>query len=74
MRAGLRPFRHGNVRLEAVAGTHILHNYAHGGAGVTLSWGCSLEAAQQVEQMLSATPAGIEQHSRPGLDHARDRL
>ncbi|KWO87513.1 amino acid oxidase [Burkholderia ubonensis] len=71
VRAGLRPFRHGNVRLEAVSGTHILHNYAHGGAGVTLSWGCALEAAERLEHMLSAGPAGIEQDGRPGA-HADD--
>ncbi|WDD90196.1 FAD-binding oxidoreductase (plasmid) [Burkholderia sp. FERM BP-3421] len=52
VRVGLRPFRHGNVRLEVEPGTHILHNYAHGGAGVTLSWGCGIEAAERVERML----------------------
>ncbi|MGS1041704.1 FAD-dependent oxidoreductase [Burkholderia glumae] len=71
VRVGLRPFSHGNVRLEAVSGTHILHNYAHGGAGVTLSWGCALEAAERVENMLSAAPDGIEQDGRPGA-HAND--
>ena len=41
-RVGLRPTRP-TVRLEAVDenGTRIIHNYGHGGSGVTLSWGCA---------------------------------
>jgi D-amino-acid oxidase len=44
-RVGLRPVRP-SVRLEAESldgGRRLLHNYGHGGAGVTLSWGCALE-------------------------------
>ncbi len=47
-RVGLRPFRP-RVRLEAEptgAGTTIVHNYGHGGSGVTLSWGCAQDAAR----------------------------
>ncbi|KOX37252.1 MULTISPECIES: FAD-dependent oxidoreductase [unclassified Streptomyces] len=46
-RIGARPTR-AWVRVEAEwveGGTVILHNYGHGGAGVTLSWGCAEEAA-----------------------------
>jgi len=41
---GLRPSRH-EVRLEkeSIDGRTIIHNYGHGGAGVTLSWGCADE-------------------------------
>ncbi|MGN6793768.1 MAG: FAD-dependent oxidoreductase [Streptosporangiaceae bacterium] len=42
-RVGLRPVRDG-VRLDFQAvgsGRHLVHNYGHGGAGVTLSWGCA---------------------------------
>jgi D-amino-acid oxidase len=47
-RVGLRPSRP-QVRLEAEAipgGRHIVHNYGHGGAGVSLSWGCARDAAR----------------------------
>ena len=42
-RVGLRPGRP-TVRLEreqAINGAILIHNYGHGGAGVTLSWGCA---------------------------------
>jgi D-amino-acid oxidase len=51
VRVGLRPFRQGGVRLERPAGTRLIHNYGHGGSGVTLSWGCAVEVADLVEQM-----------------------
>ena len=39
---GLRPGR-SSVRLEkeTVSGRTLIHNYGHGGSGVTLSWGCA---------------------------------
>jgi D-amino-acid oxidase len=46
-KAGLRPTRP-QVRLEAedlAGGRTLVHNYGHGGAGVTLSWGCAADAA-----------------------------
>ena len=45
---GLRPCR-SEVRLETVrsAGGVIIHNYGHGGGGVTLSWGCADEVARR---------------------------
>jgi D-amino-acid oxidase len=46
-RVGLRPARP-TVRLEAEpadGGPLIVHNYGHGGGGITLSWGCAREAA-----------------------------
>ena len=54
-RVGLRPFRPG-VRLEAEppsapraghgGGPAVVHNYGHGGAGVTVAWGCARQAAR----------------------------
>ena len=48
-RAGIRPCRP-TVRLEAetVGGTRVVHNYGHGGAGVTLSWGCADDVVRLV--------------------------
>ncbi len=46
-RVGLRPARHA-VRLERAElpdGRVLVHNYGHGGAGVTVAWGCAREAA-----------------------------
>ena len=45
-RVGLRPFRKSGVRLERdriADGRAVIHNYGHGGAGFTLSWGCARE-------------------------------
>jgi D-amino-acid oxidase len=44
-RVGLRPYRR-EVRLEREDlpdGTVLWHNYGHGGAGISLSWGCARE-------------------------------
>ena len=49
-RVGLRPVRP-SVRLEGEPlpdGRVLWHNYGHGGAGVTLSWGCAAELALAV--------------------------
>jgi D-amino-acid oxidase len=55
-RVGFRPARP-RVRLEAEAaggaGQRLLvHNYGHGGAGVTLSWGCAREVAGLVAALV----------------------
>ena len=45
-RVGLRPFRKSGVRLgrdRLRDGRIVIHNYGHGGAGFTLSWGCARE-------------------------------
>lgn len=49
-RVGLRPGR-STVRLERVSsGTgYVVHNYGHGGSGVTLSWGCAREVLRLIE-------------------------
>jgi D-amino-acid oxidase len=49
---GLRPGRSA-VRLEEQASPHgrLIHNYGHGGGGVTLAWGCATEVAALVRSV-----------------------
>lgn len=49
MVAGLRPFRASGFRVESesVENKTIIHNYGHGGGGVTLSWGTSHLAVEE---------------------------
>jgi D-amino-acid oxidase len=43
-RVGLRPTRPTvRVEIQQCGATKVVHNYGHGGAGVTLSWGCAHE-------------------------------
>jgi glycine/D-amino acid oxidase-like deaminating enzyme len=46
--AGLRPFRRQGfvVRAEALGDKRLVHNYGHGGGGITLSWGTSKLAVE----------------------------
>jgi glycine/D-amino acid oxidase-like deaminating enzyme len=55
--AGLRPFRRAGfvVRAEALGDKRLVHNYGHGGGGITLSWGSSK----------LATELGLPGHSGP---------
>ena len=48
--AGLRPYRERTYRLEPeiVGNKFVVHNYGHGGAGITLSWGCAHEVVDIV--------------------------
>lgn len=61
---GLRPARFA-VRLEAekLGRTNVVHNYGHGGGGVTLSWGCAFEVAS-----LIAGLTGISESGRDSVD------
>ena len=49
---GLRPGRPA-VRLEAerpASGKLLVHDYGHGGSGVTLSWGCAEDVAALISR------------------------
>ncbi|MEH2413167.1 FAD-dependent oxidoreductase [Nostoc sp.] len=62
VRTGLRPLTEENVCVERVLNTHVFYNYGHGGSGVTLSWGCSQEILQLVQEMLreEANPVALD--------------
>ncbi len=52
---GLRPVR-STVRLEAERPAPqqlLIHNYGHGGAGITLSWGCAMDVVALLTSILS---------------------
>ena len=55
--AGLRPYRRSGfvVRADQLGEKRLVHNYGHGGAGITLSWGTSK----------LATELGLQGHSGP---------
>jgi D-amino-acid oxidase len=55
--AGLRPYRRSGfvVRAEPLGTKRLVHNYGHGGGGITLSWGSSK----------LATEIGLPGHSGP---------
>jgi D-amino-acid oxidase len=58
-KVGLRPGRPA-IRLEREDlpnGAHVVHNYGHGGAGVTLSWGCANEARALVQAEQGSFPS-----------------
>lgn len=55
--AGLRPYRRSGfvVRADPLGDKRLVHNYGHGGAGITLSWGTSK----------LATELGLQGHGGP---------
>ena len=54
--AGIRPVRSEvRLELERVDGTPVVHNYGHGGAGFTVSWGCAREVLRKVDRAMRQT-------------------
>ncbi|MBL7261657.1 FAD-dependent oxidoreductase [Paractinoplanes lichenicola] len=52
-RTGIRPSRpEVRVEHEPLGNRHLVHNYGHSGAGVSLSWGCADDAAEIVLGLL----------------------
>jgi len=56
---GLRPYRAEGfvVSAERIGEELLVHNYGHGGAGITLSWGTASLAVDLARDFLSAAPA-----------------
>jgi D-amino-acid oxidase len=69
---GLRPYRKPGfvVRSEQRGEQTIVHNYGHGGAGVTLSWGTAMLAVSEVLRT-RATKVGVIGCGAVGLATAR---
>jgi D-amino-acid oxidase len=53
---GLRPYRPEGFKVEAerIGEKLLVHNYGHGGAGITLSWGTASLAVDQARDFLGA--------------------
>lgn len=60
--AGLRPYRNGSYRLDAetILQKFIVHNYGHGGAGITLSFGCASKVREIVKDFRASSPGTSE--------------
>uniref|UniRef100_A0A0B7A8S7 FAD dependent oxidoreductase domain-containing protein n=1 Tax=Arion vulgaris TaxID=1028688 RepID=A0A0B7A8S7_9EUPU len=64
--AGLRPSRTA-LRLEPEVlesdgkKLKVIHNYGHGGSGVTLHWGCAIEVTKLALESLDSPTASIQQ-------------
>jgi len=60
---GYRPVRDPDgegvrVELATDGGRRVVHNYGHGGAGITLSWGCALRVARILTEQVPADGRG----------------
>ncbi len=69
---GLRPFRPSGFRVakEMVGETAVVHNYGHGGGGITLSWGTS-KLATDLGLLGHAGPVAVLGCGAVGLATAR---
>src|SRR5215213_1760528 len=56
---GLRPYRAEGfvVQAERVGNKLLVHNYGHGGAGITLSWGTATQAVDLLRDFVEQAPS-----------------
>jgi D-amino-acid oxidase len=72
--AGIRPFRRSGPRIEreALGPKVVVHNYGHGGAGYTLSWGSASLVAELLGDLEpQRTPVAVLGAGVVGLSTAR---
>src|SRR4051812_13269558 len=70
---GLRPFRPSGfvVRTQKLDSKTVIHNYGHGGAGITLSWGTAHLAAEEGARSGAARECAVIGCGVVGLSTAR---
>ncbi|MFB6208878.1 MAG: FAD-dependent oxidoreductase [Candidatus Nanohaloarchaea archaeon] len=76
---GYRPYREKGLRIErqCFQDAEIIHNYGHGGSGVTLSWGSALEVENLVSGFVEReerkfSSSSLERLSRLALNLVQD--
>ncbi len=72
---GLRPYRAAGfvVTAERAGEKLLVHNYGHGGAGVTLSWGTATLAIDLARDFIQAAPRNAR-HARQADSNVRRRF
>lgn len=72
---GLRPYRANGfvVEGERVAEKLLIHNYGHGGAGITLSWGTASLAVDLARDFLQTKSLHLPQGSTPSRSRTTPR-
>jgi glycine/D-amino acid oxidase-like deaminating enzyme len=68
---GLRPYRPEGFKVEAerIGEKLLVHNYGHGGAGITLSWGTGSLAVDLARDFLGAHQTSRPQRRTPSATH-----
>jgi glycine/D-amino acid oxidase-like deaminating enzyme len=61
--AGVRPHREDTYRLRRLEkqGKFIIHNYGHGGAGITMSLGCAERVKRYVKDIIDENPGAASE-------------